>query len=198
MAIDVRLRQVVEDDLAVFFEQQLDLAANHMAAFTAEDPADRDAFEAHWARILADDRIAIRTIVVDDLVAGHIERFERFDQPEISYWLGQSFWGKGIATKVLAAFLDEIPERPLYARAAKNNRASIRVLEKNGFAILDEDKGYANARGREVEEFILMLEGRPGQKRKKPKSFSDLPGTGLGPGAARNSTSTWSFSRLAN
>ena len=158
MAIRLRLRRVLKDDLAVFFDQQLDPAANHMAAFTAKDPTDRDAFEAHWARILGDERITIRTIVVDDLVAGHIERFERFGQPEISYWLGQAYWRKGIATKALTAFLAELLERPLYARVATDNVASIRVLEKCGFAIIGDDKGYANARGREVEEFILELD----------------------------------------
>jgi len=40
----VCLRDVEEDDLPLFFEQQLDPAANHTAAFTATDPTDRDAF----------------------------------------------------------------------------------------------------------------------------------------------------------
>ncbi len=34
---------------------------------------------------------------------------------------------------------------------------SLRVLEKCGFRIIGEDKGFANARGREVEEFLLEL-----------------------------------------
>jgi RimJ/RimL family protein N-acetyltransferase len=48
--------------------------------------------------------------------------------------------------------------RPLYARVAKDNIASIRVLEKCGFTIYGEDKGFSNARGVEVEELILKLE----------------------------------------
>jgi len=55
-------------------------------------------------------------------------------------------------------FLKEIPLRPLYARAAHDNRASIRVLEKCGFVIVGQDRGFSNARGREVEEVILKLE----------------------------------------
>ena len=54
MSEEVRLRHVTEGDLPVFFEQQRDPAANHMAAFTAADPVDRDAFTARWTRILAD------------------------------------------------------------------------------------------------------------------------------------------------
>ncbi len=47
--------------------------------------------------------------------------------------------------------------RLLYARVAKDNVASIRVLEKCGFEISDEGVGYSNARGKEVEEYILKL-----------------------------------------
>ena len=72
MSGNVLLRPVQEGDLPLFFEQQLDPSANHMAAFTAEDPADRDAFDAHWARILADQHITSQTILFDEMVAGHI------------------------------------------------------------------------------------------------------------------------------
>lgn len=61
MTSDVLLRDVTEGDLPIFFEQQLDSTANYMAAFTAKDPADRDAFTAHWTKILGDDSITIRT-----------------------------------------------------------------------------------------------------------------------------------------
>lgn len=55
-------------------------------------------------------------------------------------------------------FLDCVEIRPLYARAAKDNIPSIRVLEKCGFKIISEDQGFSNARGTDVEEFILKLE----------------------------------------
>ncbi len=54
MTDEIILRDVVDSDLPIFFEQQLDADANYMAAFTAKDPADRDAFMAHWARIRGD------------------------------------------------------------------------------------------------------------------------------------------------
>ena len=156
--VSIRLRDVTKSDLPIFFEHQLDPAASHMAAFTAKDPADREAFMAHWARILADDAIATKTILFDGNVAGHVASFEQFGQPEITYWLGQEYWGQGIATRALSAFLGHLEARPLYARAAKDNVASLRVLEKCGFRIVGEDRGFANARGQEVEEFILKLE----------------------------------------
>ncbi len=61
----VLLRDVTEDDLPIFFEHQLDPQANYMAAFTAKNPADREAFMAHWQRILADATVIIKTIVSD-------------------------------------------------------------------------------------------------------------------------------------
>lgn len=48
--------------------------------------------------------------------------------------------------------------RPLYARVVKDNLASQRVLQKCGFTICGENKGFANARGKEVEEFIMRLQ----------------------------------------
>ena len=44
-----------------------------------------------------------------------------------------------MATRALSAFLREVPTRPLYAGVAEHNRASIRVLEKCGFRVSDED-----------------------------------------------------------
>ena len=158
MSSDVRLWDVREADLGVFFEQQLDAEANFMAAFTAKDPADREAFDAKWGKILADEAIRLKTILAAEHVAGHIVSHDWFGEPQVSYWLGKEFWGRGIATAALGLFLDVVEIRPLYARAAKDNVASIRVLEKCGFTIRAEDRGFANARGEEVDEVILRLE----------------------------------------
>lgn len=158
MVSEIQLRDVEGEDLPIFFEQESDPAAVHMAAFTAEDPSDKEAFDAHWARISADETIIIRTILFEGRVAGHIASFERFGDLEVSYWLGKEYWGKGLATEALAAFLEIQKARPLYARAAKDNFASIRVLEKCGFKISGHDNFFANARGQEIEEVILKLE----------------------------------------
>ena len=154
---EVLLRDVEEADLPIFFDQQLDPDANHMAAFTARNPADRAAFMEHWARILGDETITKRTILVDGQVAGNVGSFEQFGEREVGYWLGKDFWGKGVATRALWAFLREVRARPLLARVAKDNLASRRVLEKCGFTICGEDKGFSHARGEEVEELILKL-----------------------------------------
>ena len=57
---------------------------------------------------------------------------------EIGYWLGEPFWGRGIMTQALAAFTDfafaEFRLRRLYASVLEWNAASMRVLEKCGYA----------------------------------------------------------------
>lgn len=152
---DIILREVLPSDLPIFFEFNRDPVAVHMAAFTSADPDDRAAFDAHWTRILARPDVVNRTIVVDGQVVGSVASFVMEGETEVTYWLGRDFWGRGIATAALAEFLQEQTTRPLFARAAKDNAGSLRVLEKCGFVIIGEDRGYANARGREIEEYIL-------------------------------------------
>jgi RimJ/RimL family protein N-acetyltransferase len=152
------LRKVRDEDLAVLFEQWADPVAAHMAAFTAPDHMDRDAFESRWSRIRADETAIARVIVVDGEVAGSISSWGDPDEREVTYWIGRSYWGKGIATRALNAFLTVEPMRPLHARVAYDNVASHRVLEKCGFRVIATERGFAEARSGEIEEFVLRLE----------------------------------------
>jgi RimJ/RimL family protein N-acetyltransferase len=157
MMSNIILRNVIEDDLPIFFKHQQNREANYMAAFTSIDPSDWDSFTTHWNKILTDKDIMKQTIIIENNVVGHISRFKQFGEPEVSYWIGKEYWGKGIATKALREFLKHITIRPLYARAAKDNAGSLKVLEKCGFVITGEDSGYSNARGEDVAEFILTI-----------------------------------------
>lgn len=159
--VEITLRDITREDLPIFFNQQLNQEANFMAAFISRDPSDRDAFMSHWTTILSDDTAKMKTIIFHEQVAGYIGRYidKESSRPEITYWIGREFWGKGIATRALSEFLSkEEKKRPIYARAARDNTASIRVLEKCGFAIFGKEKSYANARNREIEEVIMKLE----------------------------------------
>ncbi|MBI3890434.1 MAG: GNAT family N-acetyltransferase [Candidatus Wallbacteria bacterium] len=153
----VLLRTVVEADLAVFFEHRRDPVANRMAAFTAKDPNDRAAFSEHWQKLLADESVILRTILWQGQVAGHIGSFLMQGKREVMYWIGREFWGKGIATDALSQFLRQVTERPLYAGAASDNLGSIRVLEKCGFQLCGNGRGFSNARGQETDEVLLVL-----------------------------------------
>jgi RimJ/RimL family protein N-acetyltransferase len=162
LAPEIILRPVKDSDLDIFFNQQLDADANYMAAFTAKYPTDRDAFFSKWEKIQSDKSIIIRTILFETKIAGHILVHSWFGDPEISYWIGKEFWGKGIASKAVLTFLDETNIRPLYARAASDNAASIRVLEKSGFVKTGTDKGFANARGEKIKEIIWRIDQQSG------------------------------------
>jgi RimJ/RimL family protein N-acetyltransferase len=153
MTSDIHLRDVRENDLPIFFEHQLDPDATEMAAFLSRD---RDAFMTHWAKIMADDSVILKTILFDGHVAGNIVSFLQSGEREVGYWIGKEYWGKGVATKALETFLEQDKTRPLYAHVAKHNIGSRRVLEKCGFTVVSEDK-FSNPRGEEVEEFILIL-----------------------------------------
>lgn len=155
MTNDVQLRDVIVDDLPIFFEQQLDPEATQRAAFPARD---RDAFMAHWAKILRDETVIVKAILFNAQVAGNIVSFEQSGQTQVGYWIGKEYWGKGIATQALSEFLNHVKTRPLYAYAAKHNLASKRVLEKCGFMLVGEDTASTDTRGEEVEDFLLKLE----------------------------------------
>jgi RimJ/RimL family protein N-acetyltransferase len=132
------LRDVIETDLPFFFEHQRDPEATRMAVFPARD---REAFAAHWKRILADETVTAKTIVVDGAVAGNVVSFVHEGKTEVGYWLGREFWGGGIATRALTEFLRLLDERPLYAGVAEHNAGSIRVLEKCGLERCGEEGG---------------------------------------------------------
>ena len=158
MSRDVHLRAAAETDLPVFFEHQRDPDARRMAAFTSKDPDDRKAFLAHWSRILAEPTVVTRTVEVGGGVAGHVASFVESGRREVTYWVGREHWGKGVATNALGTFLKQTRERPIYARVAADNLASLRVLHKCGFAVCGEERGFANARGEEIAELVLRLE----------------------------------------
>lgn len=156
---NILLRDVTNDDLVILFEQQQDPVANWNAAFTVKDPRDWAAFAAKWARILGDRTVTAQTIVCGGLVAGNIGSFIApwSGQREVTYWVGREYWGRGVATAALREFVGRLAERPLQARAAADNLASIRVLEKCGFVRIGRDRGFAEARGEEIEEVVLEL-----------------------------------------
>jgi RimJ/RimL family protein N-acetyltransferase len=138
VSAEVRLRPVAAEDLPVFFTHQQDPVAFEMAAFR---PRERAAFFTHWKRILEDAAMTARTILLDDDVAGNVGCWEHEGERQVGYWIGREFWGQGIASRALALFLDEVTLRPLWARVARDNRSSIRVLEKCGFVRVGEEAG---------------------------------------------------------
>jgi uncharacterized protein (DUF849 family) len=140
----VSLRDVASADLAIFYAHQQDPEAAQLAGFPSRN---WEAFQAHWAQLLADSANVTQTVLAGGQVAGNIACFPQDGEHLVGYWLGREFWGRGIATAALRVFLDSLPLRPLTAYVARHNLASRRVLEKCGFVLEHEDE----------EEFILRL-----------------------------------------
>jgi RimJ/RimL family protein N-acetyltransferase len=155
---DVALRPVEDGDLDALFEQMRDPEGVWMAAFTPADPDDRNAFDAHMARVRASPEITMRAVLCNGHLAGSIASFPVEGQTEVTYWIDRALWGQGIATRALALLLELAPARPLYARAASDNAGSLRVLQKSGFKAVGTEKSFAAGRGQQIEETILRLD----------------------------------------
>ncbi len=154
----ITLREVEPSDLETFYAQQLDPEAIRMAAFVGKDRKDKAVFDAHWNKILSSSLNTNRTIVAGGQVAGYIACFPLGGNLEVTYWLGRKFWGKGVATQALERMLQLVTTRPISAQAAKDNIGSIRVLQKCGFKIVGESKGFAIGRGEDTEEYVFRLD----------------------------------------
>lgn len=153
----VKLRQTEIADLEILFQFQLDKEANYLAAFTPKDQLDKDAYIEKFTRFLHDPTITMQTILVGEIIAGSIAKFELAGDAELTYWVDRKFWGQGIATAALQNLLLIEKTRPIFGRVAFDNIGSQKVLEKGGFVKIGTDKGFANARQAEITELIYKL-----------------------------------------
>ena len=153
------LRPAVPADGDLWFDLQQDPVAVWMAAFVSADRTDRRAFDARWQRTLADPTARVRMVCLDGAAIGVALTYEEDGIPEVSYWLDREHWGRGHATEALRLLLVEVTERPVRARAAQDNVASLAVLRHHGFRVTGEDADTAAGRGEVVREYVLTLDG---------------------------------------
>lgn len=154
----VRLRATTEEDLLIFFQFQQDPEARYQAAFISKDPDNLEAHTAHWAKVMDDPTISVRAVLLGDEVVGNIFAFPMEGELQVGYWIDKRYWGRNIATQALTQFLQLVTTRPLYASAAADNTASIRVLQKCGFQPAGRITSFSNARNREIEEALFRLD----------------------------------------
>jgi RimJ/RimL family protein N-acetyltransferase len=150
---EVLLREVRAGDLPVLFEHQRDPEGARMAGFVSRD---REAFMAHWAKIMANPACALRAIIVGGEVAGNIGSWNGDAERLVGYWIGREFWGRGIATAALRLFLEHETTRPLTARVVEHNVGSIRVLQKAGFKLAGREAIDLSG-GKTEEELVFRL-----------------------------------------
>ncbi|MGW6007980.1 GNAT family N-acetyltransferase [Streptomyces sp. NPDC055210] len=155
--MEISLRELQDSDLPVFWAQLTDPELQHMAAVTRRYHYDRGHFDQHWAKVRSDPSVLLRTILADDAVAGHAAVFGSPSAREVTYVVGRSHWGRGVASRALAELLKLEDTRPLYADAAADNAGSLRVLEKSGFVATGRSRCFARARGQEIDLVHLTL-----------------------------------------
>src|SRR5690242_6658228 len=102
----VTLRPITAADSDDLFRMMSDPEAVTMAAFTPDDPADREGFDAHRARIRATSGITERAILYGGRLAGSIAAFPMEGDVELTFWVDRALWGRGIAGEALALFLE--------------------------------------------------------------------------------------------
>lgn len=150
----VHLRPVGRGDLPGVYVMQLDPESNRMAVTI---PWTREAFDSHWAAMLADPGVTARAVLLGEVPIGYACRFPRGGHDHVGYWIDREHWGRGVASRALELLLREVPARPLYAHVATTNGASLRVLRKCGFAFERVQMSPATDRYPECEEAVLVL-----------------------------------------
>jgi RimJ/RimL family protein N-acetyltransferase len=153
----IQLRDLDDDDLDAIFEMMRDREAVAMAAFTAADPDDREVFDEWMARHRAAPQVSMFVVTENGGFAGTAAVFTVESDREVTYWLARHAWGRGVATEALRILVSREPERPLFARVAAHNAASLAVLDKLGFTEVSRDVDFAPGVGRDVEEIVLVL-----------------------------------------
>ena len=86
---------------------------------------------------------------------------------ELGYWIGEPYWGRGLAsaavTQIIPIGFEQLKLRRIYASVYEHNHASMRVLEKNGF----QREGVARAavlkNGQVLDEVRYGLVNLPDQ-----------------------------------
>ena len=80
---------------------------------------------------------------------------------EIGYWLGEEFWGRGIATEAVIAVTDHAFANHdlcrVYAHVFDWNRASARVLEKAGYEFEGRMRKSVTKDGQTIDQLMYAV-----------------------------------------
>ncbi len=80
---------------------------------------------------------------------------------EVGYWVGEPFWGRGIATRAVRALTEWVfattPVVRLYAHVFEWNPASARVLEKVGFQLEGRMRRSVIKEGKIIDQLVYAL-----------------------------------------
>ena len=104
-------------------------------------------------------------IEVDGLFTGGCGIFPRDDvyrlSAEIGYWIGEPYWGKGIATETIRQLLEKAkifyPQMVrIFAEVFEHNKHSMKALEKNGFYLESIRKKAVVKNGKILSDYVWV------------------------------------------
>ena len=107
-----------------------------------------------WLKIVDNEEFNLNIFLNDDLIGGIGPTPAEGDFYELGYWLGVEYWGQGYATESVMELLDyaksNTPCEKFKANVFKENVASAKVLEKNGFKRVEDREVFSISRQENV------------------------------------------------
>ena len=115
-----------------------------------------------WLSVVESEEFNL-SIFLDDALIGAVGLSEKNNGScELGYWVGKTYWGRGIATEAARGLLDwALPRaQPDYvaANVFADNPSSARVLEKLGFVLVGEDSVFSLSRQAHVPTLFYRYE----------------------------------------
>jgi RimJ/RimL family protein N-acetyltransferase len=102
-----------------------------------------------------------RAIVVDNEVAGSIggEIHEKGHKMSFGYWLAEKHWGNKIMSEAVNLFTDYVFRKKkivrMEAEVYPHNKASMRILEKNGFKLEGVLRKNVKKNGKVLDSYLF-------------------------------------------
>ena len=107
-----------------------------------------------WLKIVDNEEFNLNIFLNDDLIGGVGLTPTEDDFYELGYWLGVEYWGQGYATESVMELLNyaksNTPCEKFKANVFKENVASAKALEKNGFKRVEDKEVFSISRRENV------------------------------------------------
>lgn len=160
------LRPLMPEDDARIAELVDDLEVSRWLALVPHPYRIEDArtFLAHSARLTRRGNSLNLAVAQDDgTLVGLVGVRDLGGVPEIGWWLGRPFWGRGLMSEAVEAVLDHVFARGVelvVAGAFEQNLPSLRIQQKMGFKITGGGKKHCLALGQDLPHLATMLARR--------------------------------------
>ena len=95
-------------------------------------------------------RKGIELIGSEKLIGSVMYRYRdaSVEECEIGYSIGRQFWGKGFGKEIVKALIDDLRKneamKKIFAWSHKENIASVKILEHNGFQLTEQAESTIN------------------------------------------------------